>query len=522
VKKPIGSTLAFVAGSALLGWACHAQSAAKENTPSRPNAPAELARRVQEITDAVLAHHINPPVRQQMILDGIKALYHTLGLPVSPSLSLRVSEVAAPEQLTALLSDIWPSSAAKTHSPQMLEEAFVEGMLASVPGGAHIMSAQERKVAEQFQGNRYVGIHIALGVNDEQKLPSMFDVFEGGPADRAGVLKGDLLEEVNGMSTRGVLLREVVDRLRGEEGTDVTIKVRQPKAKTSRVLKITRGQRPHATVQGLRKQPSGDWDTRVNQSDSIAYLRINEIAASTPHELRKLAQQLQREKAQALVLDLRGLRGSSIHPAALLADTLLDQGTIGRTRTVHGETTYEADSDGLFQGWPLAVLVDSGTGGTAEWIAAALQDNHRAVLVGTPTSGATLPHLRFPVPNTPTQVVSTIAIGDGSWSIELTTATLEHGDGRPLTSAIQTEAAAESPLAVRAARQSKPAEIKTGVKPDHEMKQVRAREFGAAVPQAAKEGRDVRPDEVIDKAVQLLREALKKARPEPRRENEDS
>ena len=89
-----------------------------------------------------------------------------------------------------------------------------------------------------------------------------------------------------------------------------------------------------------------------------------------------------------------------------------------------GETQYQAEPGALFPDWPLVVLVDQSTWGTAEWLAAALQDNHRAILVGMPSASAT------GVPGA--GVKSTIPVGDGTWSIVLTTGRLERGDGRPL------------------------------------------------------------------------------------------
>ena len=88
----------------------------------------------------------------------------------------------------------------------------------------------------------------------------------------------DLIELIDGVDTKGMLLRDAVDRLRGEEGTDVTIKVRQPKTTNSRTYTITRGQHARSTVQGVRKRPSGTWDCRVEVTSGIAYLRINEIS----------------------------------------------------------------------------------------------------------------------------------------------------------------------------------------------------------------------------------------------------
>ena len=126
-------------------------------------------------------------------------------------------------------------------------------------------------------------------------------------------------------------LRDVVDRLRGDEGTDVDVKVRQPKETTSRTIKITRGQLPHATIVGIHEHEAGDWELQLEGPDPIGYLKITEITASTPHELRKLARRMESEGIRALVLDLRG-RGSgghAVHPAVLLADSLLERRVIG-------------------------------------------------------------------------------------------------------------------------------------------------------------------------------------------------
>ncbi|MGO9465680.1 MAG: S41 family peptidase [Isosphaeraceae bacterium] len=395
-------------------------------TPSPPTraVPADLAKRVLEITDAVLEHHIDPPTRQQMVLGGIKALYRKAGLPVPRGLSRRISELATTKQIESFLVSAFPKAVAEAVSAEALEQTLFSALLESVPGDARLISAKERKVAEQIEGNRYVGLHIALATDDQEKRPKIAEVLDGGPAFRAGVKNNDLIEQIDGVDTKGMALRDAVDRLRGDEGTDVTIKVRQLKAEKPRTFKITRGRLPRDTVRGTRKRSSGGWDVRLEGPDPIGYLQITEITGSTPHELRKFAQQLESDRARALVLDLRGLSTDNLHPTVLLADALLDHGCIGRIETAHGETQYRADTDALLQGWPLVVLIDGQTGGTAEWLAAALQDNHRAVLVGMPSSSA------WGMPGAGVQ--STIPVGDSAWSITLTTGRLERGDGRPL------------------------------------------------------------------------------------------
>jgi carboxyl-terminal processing protease len=474
-----------------------------DSSPTVPaaarQASADLAKRIVEVTSAVLEHHIDPPTRQQMILSGVKAVYRKASLPIPHGLSRRVSEIVTPAQLEAFLAGMYPRFTGGAIPAEALVESLFDGLLQSVPGDARMISAKERKVAEQFEGNRYVGLHIALTMDDQEKRPKLAEVFEGGPADRAGVKKDDIIEEIDGVDTKAMALRDAVDRLRGEKGTSVTIKVRQPKPHELRTFKINRDQLPRTTVRGVRKRSSGGWDVRLGGPDPIGYLQISEIMTSTPHELRVLARQLEDEGARALVLDLRGLNSDSLHPTALLADSLLDHGCIGRIGKAHGETIYQADSDALLRDWPLVVLIDGMTGGTAEWLAAALQDNHRAILVGTRSANT---HSRHGA-----GVQSSISIGDGSWSIILTTGLLEHGDGRPLSteSARKTDGAAIGQSHDQAAS-------KSGVNPDHTIGESAL--AGAMLARARSRRKDHEPvsdsDKPLQKAVELLRESLKR------------
>jgi hypothetical protein len=183
---------------------------------------------------------------------------------------------------------------------------------------------------------------------------------------------------------------------------------------------------------------------------------------------------------------------TTVHPAVLLADTLLERGAIGRVRTVRGETTYQADPDALFRGWPIVVLVDSSTGGTAQWLAAALQDNHRATVVG-PAIGPHEPHVQ------PLDAISrsTIPVGDGAWSVSLVTGYLERGDGRPLA---DRDRALVGALPRRETVQSR-------LQPDHVVPaggrpgQRGAGQAGAPNPAA---------DPVIQSAVTILHQAMQK------------
>jgi C-terminal peptidase prc len=490
---------------------------AAADSPSPPatelKSPRELGKHIQDITDTILRHHLDPPTRQQMILAGIKGLYEAAGLPTPAGLSRRVSALTTAEQFTALLVELWPSRPAKSLRTRDLVEALVNGLLASVPGGAEIASAKEQKVQEQFQGNRYVGIHIQVRYDKDEKRTIIGGLVPGGPADRSGMKQEDRIEQIDGVDTRDMTIGQVVDRLRGEDGTDVRVTVRQPKAKEARTLRATRGPLFIPTITGIQKKTSGEWDFHLGGPDPIGYLRIREISASTPHELRKVAQQLESAGLRALILDLRGLSSTSLHPTVLLADSLLDHGRIGRVREAERVMTYDATPDTLFRDWSLVALVDAQTAHTAEWLAAALQDNHRALLVGTATQGGWIQPKQLPgFPGTAV-LRSSVPVGDGAWYLSLITARLEHGDGRPLAAS----PAPLNPLAIllRRSPERNERQANGGVKPDYLVSPRNARPGEQRqTRQGAMFGDEDSPvdpwsDPMLIKAIEVLRAGLK-------------
>jgi carboxyl-terminal processing protease len=473
--------------------AAFADGSSKEQSKLSSPRPG-LAMLVQSVVDTVLERHIDPPARQQMILTGIKALYKAAGAPLPDRLSQRVSSLTTPLQLATLLAEIWPASTGKAVTASELEEALLNGLLHNVSGSPYLMPEKERKVQEQNEGNRYVGIHIALGMDETEKRPKINEIIEGGPADRAGVKSNDLIEQIDGTDTKGMSLRESVDRLRGDEGTTVTIKVRQVDTAAARTYKIMRGQHPRPTILGWRRAATGDWDFRMSDSDPIAYLRVNEMAGSTPHELRKIAAKLEGQGIKAIVFDLRGRLSNSTHTAVLLADSLLDHGTIGRVRTSHGETFYQADPDAIFRGWPIAVLVDSKTSGAAEWLAAAIQDNQRGIVIGSPTLSARVnPGYAL--------VTSFVQVGKSEWFLSLATGILERGDGRPVSAFDRS-----IPTVIR-----EPTNKSTGVHPNHQIAENEAavqNSLGQFVVIPDKAGSA--PDAAQRRALEELRRLLKK------------
>jgi carboxyl-terminal processing protease len=350
--------------------------------------PDALARRAWAFTDLVLDRDVEPCTRQEMFLGGVRGLLHAADRQPPADLSRRVSALTTPEQLAALLREVWPpAEGAAQKKTEELEAHFGAGLLAAIPGRPQLIPPNVLKVEEQVAGNRYVGIGIQIRLNEGEHFPQIVDAFRRGTARRGGARADDLIVEVNGHSTHDVPLGQVIDWIRGDEGTAVTMVVRQPKATDKRTLHLMRAKVPFDTVLGFRRQSEETWSYRIDPDQPIAYARIASINSATLHDLRQLERTLRAEACRALVLDLRFSAGAEpgLESAALVADGLLDGGVMWRLRDAHGVKEVRADAECLFRGWPLAVLVNGEPLGVApEAVAAALQDNGRAVLVGGP------------------------------------------------------------------------------------------------------------------------------------------
>jgi len=379
--------------------------------------PPGLAERAWAITDAVLARSIDPPPRQVMLLVGLKALRNAGGMTAPPALAREVSAVTTADQFAVILGKFWPAPGPSASVGQ-LRSALIDGMLSVVPGDAELISGKDLRVAEQVEGNLYVGIQIALGYDDAAKLPVIATVLQGGPADKAGAKDGDIIEAVEGVEMVGLPLKEIVDRLRGPRGSEVSLRLRRPGVAEPMARTMTRDVLPRKTVEGLRKRPGGGWDVRLDGPSAIGYLKLKEIVGSTPSELAEWSRQLEAEGLRALVLDLRERSHSNLHAAILLADALLDRGTIGRIRSADSVEIIRAEPDALFAGWPLAILVGDKMSAETRWLVAALEDNKRAAIVGVPNG----PDL---------EVRSAVPLPGGEWSVMMATGLLERVDGRP-------------------------------------------------------------------------------------------
>jgi carboxyl-terminal processing protease len=201
----------------------------------------------------------------------------------------------------------------------------------------------------------------------------------GNPADAAGILEGDILLAVDGEPvTAEMPVEQIVEKVRGEKGTTVTLTVRHPEETASVDITIERGDIlvPSVLARLVPDQPT------------IGYIQLTRFSGESANEMEKAIADLQEQGATSLILDLRGNGGGLVDSAVNIADQFIDTGVLLHQESRQdGERTFEATAGTLVGDMPVVVLIDGGTASASEILAGALQDYERATLLGTTTFG---------------------------------------------------------------------------------------------------------------------------------------
>ena len=356
---------------------------------------------VLEVCDLILEEHIDPPAKQQMVLAAAKAAFayeQTQADAAGDAGEVRepkirrpgrdVSKLGTDEEIEQFLMRCFDEIGVSEASHPSLANRLIETVLMAAPGGGQLTLAPEVKVETQLAENRYVGIGIAL--SQASGRPHITKCFYGGSGFNSGVRTNDLILKIDGVDTANKELREIVEQLRGEEGTEVMLVLRQSSALASETREVTVSREVTfiPTVTGSREDENGKWIHRLDPESDLALLKIERFGPSTVHELRKLASTLTNgdSPVKGIILDLRR-GGGTVKDVVMVADQFLEKAPLGGTVFADRQRMYESQPGSLFKGVELVVLVDRTSSASSVLLASALRDNDRADLVGNATSG---------------------------------------------------------------------------------------------------------------------------------------
>jgi carboxyl-terminal processing protease len=225
----------------------------------------------------------------------------------------------------------------------------------------------------------------------------------GGPAERAGLVAGEVVLSVDGRSVAGVPLADAIARMRGQPGTPVSLTVRRSGADDERTVTLVR--------EAIRREV-----LRTRMEDDVLVLRLGGFTDAVSASLEQAVVRAAAERSpRAVVLDLRGNPGGLFREAVRISDAFLGAGDIVSLRgnTPGRDRTWQADANELLPGVPMVVLIDRRSASASELVADALQQNRRATVLGQRSYGKG-------------SVQTTIPLGEDAGAIKLTTA-LYHG-----------------------------------------------------------------------------------------------
>ena len=302
-------------------------------------------------------------------------LSYLLVAVLASTATLAVDAWLQTEEMTKLeqLEDLIHSCFIGVADSMELQVAAAEGMIAALDDRwSYYMSAEEYLSHMETANNAYVGIGITISVEEGVEGFVVQMVNEGGPAEEAGILVGDRIVAVEGISTIGMEASGARDLVRGEPDTQVRITlVREGQEMT---LAVTRKE---------VKTPVATWEMLPG---NVGMISIVNFDARCAEESIAAIEELLALGAEKLIFDVRNNPGGYAHEMVKLLDYLLPEGDLFRTVDYRGKENVDR-SDAACLEIPIAVLVNDGSYSAAEFFAAALREYDAAVVVGEHTSG---------------------------------------------------------------------------------------------------------------------------------------
>lgn len=263
-------------------------------------------------------------------------------------------------------------------SDEKLIEYAIKGMLSNLDPHSDYMTAKDFDDMKVQTKGEFGGLGIEVTMEDG--VVKVVSPIDDTPAFKAGLKAGDLITHLDGKPIIGMTLADAVDKMRGKVGTPIEITVRREGVAAPLILKIVRDV--------IKIQPV---KSRVEQG-GVAYIRITQFNKNTFDGLKTAMEKTNKELGDKLigyVIDLRNNPGGLLDQAIAVSDAFLDQGEIVSTR---GRDDKDIKRDNalpgdMANGLPIVVLINNGSASASEIVAGALQDHHRAVIMGTRSFG---------------------------------------------------------------------------------------------------------------------------------------
>jgi carboxyl-terminal processing protease len=260
-----------------------------------------------------------------------------------------------------------------------LIEAAINGMLSSLdPHSSYLPPNDFADMRVQTRGS-FGGLGIE--VTQEDGFVKVVSPMDGTPADEAGIKSGDFITAVDGESLMGLPLDEAVDKMRGPVGSEIKITIVREGEKEPFDVTLTRDTIKLTAVKGRH-----DGDTVILRLTTFNDQTFPNLESSIKEQVKEIGGM---DKVDGFIIDLRNNPGGLLTQAIKVSDAFLDKGEIVSTRGRNAQDSerFNATQGDLADGKPIVVLINGGSASASEIVTGALQDHHRAIVVGTKSFG---------------------------------------------------------------------------------------------------------------------------------------
>ena len=277
---------------------------------------------------------------------------------------------------TEILEELENNYVDKVDTEKLVHNA-IKGMVENLdPHSAFMPPEAFDRLQEDTRGD-FSGIGIVITL--QKGLLTVISPIEGTPAFKAGIQAGDIIIKVDDKSTRGMALWEAVKLMRGPKGEEVIITLIREGVSKPIILTLKRNTIPMNSVKSISLKPG------------YGYVRITNFRKNTVDDLEEALNDLEKDTSplKGLILDLRHNPGGLLNQAIKVSDLFLDQGKILITkgRLEEEKEVFKATPNIITRDYPVVVLINGGSASASEIVAGALQDNGRALILGTTSFG---------------------------------------------------------------------------------------------------------------------------------------
>ena len=242
------------------------------------------------------------------------------------------------------------------------------------PYSTYLTQDQVRQFNDQARSSQ-----AGIGAELSQVASYLYVIapMKGSAADQAGVRAGDIIEYIDGKATRDISLYDAKQLLNGAPGSEVKL----------RILRANVRPLTLAVKRGSFRSPAAE--ARM-EAGRVGVVRVNSLAPGEAADVRARVQELNKQGAQKMIIDMRGTAGGSLDEAVAVANLFIKDGMLAQTSGREGKTlkTFAADAKAAIFSGPVIALIDAGTAGAAEVVASALLERNRGQVVGEKSFGA--------------------------------------------------------------------------------------------------------------------------------------